>query len=130
MFDKLVNFEIAKLAKTKGFDVLVDHAYYINGDTYTLGFSNYDEPWYNEIKCPTQSLLQKWFIEKHNYYVNIFPDYDSKDTTYITSWNCNIINLQWGDDKEHHIEKYLRSYHKSYDDALEEGLFETLKLLL
>lgn len=72
--------------------------------------------------------LQKWLRDVHRIHVSPFADYDLKDKTYDTYWNCNVILLNWGNDREHHRVKSIRDFYNSYESALEEGLFQALSI--
>lgn len=112
MEEQLVSLDTAKLAKEKGFEVLVGEAFYKQEDgTYTEGLSNYDEPWYNEIKRPTQSLLQKWLREIHKLKIYVLPNAGP------------LINMRDG------VIFVGELAHDSYEEALEVGLKEALKLI-
>jgi hypothetical protein len=127
MEEKLISLEVAKLAKAKGFDWSV--LFYYDGSEMiaTQSINAFDKKNYNLHKgstfysAPTQSFLQKWLMEKHNMFVKVFPDYDQQDLTYNTTWNCDVIDLCWGSDKEHRTIRVIRNYHKKYEEALEEG---------
>ena len=115
MTEQLVSFDTAKLAKEKGFKVK----------------DNYLYKWYNELKqvhqwmylqtneeveflAPTQSLLQKWLREVHEILLWVEP-------ITIDRWEfgINYPNGGFGDAKEYN----------TYEEALEIGLQEALKLI-
>ena len=142
MREQYITFEVAQLAKEKGFNVLVNHAYDLKGE-----FGNYydivnESPFdyeddhidYDSLRysAPTQSLLQKWLREVHQIYVDI----DIDQTTYpkfcymISRFIGNPTNLaaeEW--DWENYPNGENWGLHRSWEDALEEGLFEALKLI-
>lgn len=67
--EKLITFEIAKLAKEKGFDIIIDenlHAdelfYHNTGEVYNHFYSQGSKT----AIAATQSLLQQWIIKTHN----------------------------------------------------------------
>lgn len=111
MKEQLITFETAKLAKEKGFRLLVDF----------------------ESSYPTQSLLQKWLREKHNIDVVISPERYSNGVNYLVQaqkWDLNAdpeVNLNfvikgscWYNDNHEY---------PTYEEALEKGLQEALKLI-
>jgi len=115
MKKELITFKTAKLAKDKGFDVYVCDMYASNGvitkfsKTKILLYADY-------TLAPAQSLLQKWLRDRHN----------------IDFWFGILENNQY------HIEDITRNGvligscvdgHDSYEDALEVGLQEALKLI-
>lgn len=103
MEEQLILSETAKLAKEKGFNIR-DPKY-----------------WYPNV---TQSLLQKWLREVHK--VLVFP---------FIAWNLITwgYNIHFIDSKDVYEELDKRVYHganyKSYEEALESGLQEALKLI-
>jgi hypothetical protein len=131
MKDQLISFETAKLAKEKGFDIKTKHWY---DQTTTLnpvrgarGAMCYDNVGY----APTQSLLQKWLREIHKIYVASYHDLNPKHDG-IIYYTC------WGFINDPSDEKLaynpLGGYDefsgwKTYEEALEFGLQESLKLI-
>jgi len=67
--------------------------------------------------APTQSLLQKWLREKHNIQITILRGFDggSKNWFYIGEIGLVIANK--------------RVSLGTYEEALEEALLESLKLI-
>jgi hypothetical protein len=119
MEETLISFETAKLAKEIGFNWPTRYYYDFIGDR---GSDRTDVNW-NQSKeelysAPTQSLLQKWLREIHNIMFVIKPFYDNsmKKTTYVAD---PIIAGK--------TNKIARE--DTYEEALEVGLFEALKLI-
>ena len=110
MKEQLISFETAKLAKEKGFKKLCDFSYDEDG----ILTGNCEQS-YNYV-APTQSLLQKWLREKHDIHITI---------TSISqeSWQYHIQKPKdkLGDNYEEDFE--------NYEEALEVGLQEALKLI-
>lgn len=130
MDEQLITFETAKLAKEKGFRLQSNPFGYVtkfyNHNTKTLlaygrtGKTDLSKAYY----APTQSLLQRWLREVHRIYVYIKP---------IHNLDINGLML---DNWEICIEDYMGSkfleesiYIHGYEEALEVGLFEALKLI-
>lgn len=124
MEEPLVSFEVAKLAKERGFNI--QSKYFFNtvgtlfGDGYDL-YSYKTRTGHSEIfLVPTQFLLQKWLREKYNIDIIIKPWTGDKvgsktyasdviifgTTTYIKCKRCDF-----------------------YEEALEEGLKQALLLI-
>jgi len=153
MKDELISFETAKLAKEKGFDELC-YSLYKNEKLYSgpfgttivnnlygirpsvSKFSNSDLKKSNEqsIAAPTQSLLQRWLREVHNCVIEI--ELHGEEETewkinpdnflfeYIVNYYGNPFEFTLSDDND------LCDYNfKSYEEALESALFESLKLI-
>ena len=121
MEDALITFETAKLAKEKEFDIKTTHYYLVDEKKHILNISKeYSIEGLNwnvrstRISAPTQSLLAKWFREKHNIHLIAYKNIniDGYDWCYITTDGITNIN----------------SY-KTYEEALEAGLQEALKLI-
>lgn len=134
MNEQLINFETAKLAKERGFEEFVSYCYLENEELYgTYSLMNEDDSAFidimdgNELEnhnssdfdrysAPTQSLLQKWLREKHDIHITI---------TSISqeSWQYHIQKPKdkLGDNYEEDFE--------NYEEALEMGLQEALKLI-
>ena len=119
MNEQLISFETAKLAKEKGF---------FNGGIFYF-FKNNGELTYKDrsdkfvsydISAPTQSLLQKWLREKHKIIVSINILADLSYYCLIIDINENKLNLS---NQSKNIGFII------YEDALEDGLFEALKLI-
>ena len=125
MKEQLISFETAKLAKEKGFPQEPNRRkvpYYnykgeFNGDV-TDFLRKYlreeDTSDVESVSAPTQSLLAKWLREKHNIHLIAYKNIniDGYDWCYITTDGITNIN----------------SY-KTYEEALEIGLQEALKLI-
>jgi len=99
MEENLISYETAKLAKDKG----------VKHPTLKLDLTACDIP---------QSLLQKWLREKHGKLVWIRPVPDGSDR-----WSVYVEN-----NIGHHFITYY-VYRDTYEDALEKGLYEALKLI-
>ena len=114
MREQLINFQTAKLAKEKGFNEGSMSHYEEDGQiqhcrtSFTNGFMEDGE---TRFEAPTQSLLQKWLREVHN--IIILVD------------KCNTGLLKF----EHNIKSENKNEFKTYEEALEKGLQEGLKLI-
>ena len=141
MKEQIINFELAKLAKDKGFDV--ESLYFYtkpNSKMYAIDEKNRAYKIKNTARelyecgkhaalnresvllAPTQGLLQKWLREVHHIYVvsisSNVDESDNKKHMYEISYK-NKLRLMWG--------KY--DYFDTYEDALEAGLTEAIKLI-
>ena len=148
MKEQLINFETAKLAKEKGFNVETLHFYCknrtcdyiktpykysfeVNANQETLINGEIDNFGYGITwSAPTQSLLQKWLRDVHNIYVESYHDLTSDGTKiqFYTSWGF----LQQKDKNgNRNVNGWYDEYNdwKTYEEALEIGLQEGLKLL-
>jgi hypothetical protein len=144
MQEKLITFETAKSAKEKGFCIELYDFYYQNKSNakpyVTQGIEYQSDrnckwdwnlnggesgmltkiiPYPNDTSgiyysAPTQSLLQKWLREVHN--IEVFVKSEWKNKTKIGFYfGCENI--------------YSKPIYKNYEEALEAGLQEALKLI-
>lgn len=136
MKEQLVNFEIAKLAKEKGFDEET-YAFYNSANDLINPLQSHKGnehvnhiilSKYNSSKAydsltrkdatiyaaPTQSLLQKWLRDVHNIIVFINP--------YPTTYACVVEYNKRG-------AKYGTDLYDTYEEALEKGLIFALKII-
>ena len=143
MKEQIVSFEVAKLAKKLGFNWSCDNYYNEDGilnsykDTIALDFFkgfardyhgnktyravdaeilyllDHDNSDNTEILAPTQSFLQKWFREIHG--IHVYAHY---------------IKMRSGKTLyRYYIGEKPSERFKTYEEALEEGLLEALKLI-
>ena len=111
MEEQLISFETAKLAKEKGFEKLCNFSY----DEDEIITANCEQA-YNFV-APTQSLLQKWLREKHNFHICIW--FNSLTGKYRIDSPIDELDILF---------EKLNEF-KTYEEALEYGLFEILKLI-
>jgi len=130
MKEQLISFDIAKLAKEKGFNedgqINIDsipNCYRSNGVLNDSDYTGY-------YPAPTQALLQKWLREVHNIHIKVddFLDNDNK-----TDWDYEVVFIGTDiNEKGEYIAEIPydcdRSY-ITYEEALEKGLQEALKLI-
>jgi len=148
MEEELVSFQVAKLAKEKEFNIGCDHYFTLSltekihktdgtsgpfgwkgGELHTeVGYfindhSKIDYSNSNWFMCarPSQSLLQKWLREVHGIIVEITWQMCSTDYEYA------IIDMNNPPKYEDDIERIIGF--KTYEETLEEGLYEGLKLI-
>jgi hypothetical protein len=141
MEDQIITFETAKLAKEKGFDErffkaymnntlcceFIDKGAYRNSDLNTEWIK---EHYKHKYSAPTQSLLQKWLREKHKIVVS--PDIYNTEKFKIY-WAVGIVFIETLEQEcfaeESKANFQLGDMFKSYEEALEKGLYEALKLI-
>ena len=157
MTDQLISYKTAKLAKEKKFDIpcqfffikrynntkgwYVDNEYqkiesddFIDFEDNINDYNNTDKK-YVICSAPTQSLLQRWLREKHEIHVNPICI-------------CNFFNKQPLMGYVYSLERFVNRVHdgisydrdqihalgdepvfNTYEEALEEGLFQSLNLV-
>lgn len=124
MTDTLIKFKTAKLAHEKGFNI--DTEYYYPPVEEGYAFKDLDFPSWQSTKpddyysAPTQSLLQRWLRELPTSII-VTPKTD------FVAWEVEISRPD-----EHTINIWKNQSGqllRSYEEALEEGLKEALKLI-
>jgi hypothetical protein len=122
MTEELVTLETAKLLKEKGFNEFCEFAY-ADEDLHIMGLHSTNS-FFNEIGCgytaPTKSIAQKWLRETKNLHIEIsymYGNYWIYDI--LTIPNHDLVGLS---------DRPIVHY-KSYEEALEAGLQEALKLI-
>jgi len=135
MKDQLVSFETATLAKGKGFDEDVHDAYYVSKDELSKvmreecrdGYPVNSEDGKAYTSAPTQSLLQRWLRETHD--INVESNYLPNAKAYRSLYVPMTDTIP----KEVKYRAWSRYYGNknwpNYEEALEEGLQEALKLI-
>jgi hypothetical protein len=114
MEDTLITFETAKLAKEKEF--VITQIYWFNKQGIAQGFNT--DPLDDVFYRPTQSLLQKWLREVHQTDTNIIFNSDAREYSFeCIKWVNGVCNI------------YKSSGFETYEEALEVGLQEALKLI-
>jgi len=122
MEEQLIEFETAKLAKEKGFKIPCDGRWWIEPASdwkfSKQGAVKCNNSSDDSIARPTQSLLQKWLREVHNIDVYAQP---VRFTGYI-----EIGYYTYSVMGEIPVKNYR---YNSWEEALEVGLLEGLKLI-
>lgn len=120
--EKLISFETAKLAKEKKFDILCEHSFSEHNsaiqENNQNGFRNWNKEYKNSYSRPTQSLLQKWLREVHGTIIYVVPFKDIGDD------NNDPIRFKVFTTKTINSKEY-----KTYEEALEIGLYQALLLI-
>lgn len=114
------------LAKEKGYDEVIDHVYYqLDQVCSSVGYdknSNIDAE-YDDYICmaPTQDELQTWFREKYNIYILV-----DLDRTSNPKFAVEIFIYDKTSDEYEHVAQKDWSLYRTYEEALEAGLIESL----
>ena len=133
MEETIVSFQVAKLAKEKGFNIPTIQYYTPKGyctESADYMTERYAESNWNDgqgsyptkaedVSCsaPTQSLLQKWIREVHNIHITIFSQSQESWMYRITKKSQKLEDGLYGED------------FYTYEEALEEGLYQALLLV-
>ena len=129
--DEICTYEVAKLAKERGFDVPTHYAYNENCQKamYMELCLNRNTKDSRSISAPTQSLLQRWLREERGIQIYIDSDLDFDDETFVYEWQ--IANKENFDNGGFEIHRYnSEESHSTYELALEDALAYSLKNLV
>ena len=118
MEEQLVSFETAKLAKKQGFKERC-HYFFNEGSGWKIQ-EDYILRQDKTIEAPSQSLLQKWLREVYNTHLMVEPFYNEQK---VLVYGFDLITERI--EEETIVEKGF----KTYEEALEVGLQEALKLI-
>ena len=156
MQEQLISFETAKVAKEKGYNIEGQTVFDLKNDNKIINFKdnaiqefindaetgyrdkalyylkdginvtddNTDEGYF--LLAPTQSLLQKWLREVHDILMNII--YDGNDEVFrveIIKQNKDRTRIVFFIEKGNYRVEF-----NTYEEALEYGLKEALKLII
>lgn len=120
MVEQLITFNTAKSAKEKGYTVLIENIQ-MYGSQNIPQLEPYNETRWVLYKdyclAPTQSLLQKWLRDVHKIFVLIL--HDGKSFYY------QIQRPEW----DNCITNFELNTVFTYEEALENGLLEALKMI-
>lgn len=131
--EQYVSFDTAKMLKETGFDVPCNGIYFVTRQgkydlciydrKFDLMDLSYDERdgFQCEYFAPTQALVAKWLREVHN--IHVFANYFLEGC----DWFYVIVDLKESDEVKG-IRFCIESY-ESYEEALETGLQQALKLI-
>ena len=130
MEEELISFKTAKLAKEKRFNIPVYSIY--SGGLLFKNVSVLPESWNKSVdetcSAPTQSLLQKWLRDLHGVDIHITrnkPSYrEYRVEIYKVDNTPNYIHFQINTEKSNGCKWF-----DEYEEALEEAIFEALKLI-
>lgn len=125
MKDQLISLETAELADVAKFPLEYANYNYSEENEYKLGFNIYTIGDLNNFEihpAPTQSLLQKWLREEHNLHISVNLMVFVKD---YQKWDVYICPIKTNASVIWECES-----NKSYEEALELGLQEALKLII
>lgn len=148
MEEKRVSFEVAKLAKEKGFTKgsgymgWIDKFYHIRTGTILPFGRTGNTKKENLVYIPTQALLQKWLREVHDIHVTCDPvnngenfGYHSKYCYYggdLPRWPDGImergLKLFFTIGTKHGL-LFKNTIFNKYEEALEVGLLKALNLI-
>jgi hypothetical protein len=149
MKDQCIVLKTAKLAKEKGFNIGCNGSYTeflkthkSDNPSFAMkkGEIEFDNSFFfinNNSLCdnsnenftmyaaPAQSLLQRWLREVHNFHIEIVLGHDEKETWY----DFYVYKIELGYDDDFIADSSDMDDNGSYEETLETGLQEALKLM-
>lgn len=126
--DEIVTYEVAKLAKEKGFDVptrtiKVEKIEGTEKEVWDEEECRYITQWETRsLRIPTQSLLQRWLREEKKYAISVFWDMLSKDYRYEIVKTIGVLEIQVGEKYNYSNPKGFDTYELALEDALKYAL--------
>lgn len=133
MEETKIQFDTAKLAKEKGFDLKVNSWYtlfhkQLIETNNKLDFNSFivtKETTYHSssYSAPTQSLLQKWLRKTYEIEVEVTRDIDWANEIHSETYNVSVCDIRLNFQSK---ENYYQGNIQSYEEALEIGLQEAL----
>lgn len=125
--ESYVSFDTAKLLKEAGFNETCRYSYdNVGGFRWFKIGGSISKGW---VPCPTQALAARWLREAHGIHVssNIFMDSaNDADGNTVDEWNFWSFDLF---DNSGRIIEERDDRYDSYEEALEVGLREAIKLI-
>lgn len=120
--ESYVSFDTAKMLKEAGFEANLKTKYVEEEkDEWAFWDSGAKRSDYNyfddTIACPTQALAVRWLREEHNIFIQLNPTFDG--------WSLDLFDLK----KHQYILTNKDANADSYEQALEDGLQEAIKLI-
>lgn len=136
---KLCSYELAKLAKDKGFDWIPEYYYdsnknvhkfscYINDKRGSIN-AGFDLKYY----AVTLELLSKWFRDVHNIILSVY--YEPENVDNMAYAYCIQIRKAddslpcYGDKPTSYSWNMNTGYWRVYEEALEKGLIKAIELI-
>lgn len=121
MEDQLILFETAKYARKANYPSSRVTGYRVDG---TLVIKSKVKN-LRLLSRPTQSLLQKWLRDNHKIHINVFPVFEFK----VQGWSYKMASI-FVNPKDKLLPLLQdKGYFDTYEEALEAGLVEALKLI-
>ena len=119
--EQFVSFETAKLLKEAGFDVPCFNQYTDRGTVWHCDCPENFNISQCATSCPTQALAAMWLREEHHYAVCVW--FSKAHDKWFYAYG-DIENTMF--DEEYSISDFI---YDSYEQALEAGLQEAIKLI-
>ena len=127
MTEELVTLKTAKILKEKGFNEFCKDIINDNGKIMeTVYRTNNDLP-KSFYSCPTQSIAQKWLREIRGVYVYVEPVIGKRWKLSFCDFNVPTEESDWMENEINKGNGY--KVYVTYEEALEAGLQEALKLI-
>lgn len=132
--DQICTYEVAKLAKEKGFNVptitvKVEKIKGTEKEIWDEEECRYITQWETRsLRIPTQSLLQRWLQEEKNLYISIIAHAKLKRVYY--EWEVRYISALGNMNKSSSVMSIETYRYNTYELALEDALKYALENLV
>lgn len=124
--EEICTYEVAKLAKEKGFGEMASCYQGYRKDGTLFYFSNMpdgkERVMQTDCLAPTQNLLQRWLREEKKYAISVFWDMLSKDYRYEIVKTIGVLEIQVGEKYNYSNPKGFATYELALEDALKYAL--------
>lgn len=127
--EEIVTYEVARLAKVKGFDVptrtiKVEKIEGTEKEVWDEEECRYITQWETRsVRIPTQSLLQRWMREIHAIDIDIYPIFPDGEP-YKREYGCQVYAVGKSN------KPFRIGYAKTYENMLESALKYALENLV
>ena len=115
MEEEIVSYDTAVMSKERGFNTYTTYWYSVKDRTPTLDGDRMFALEY--LQAPTQSLLQRWLREERFLLVYCIPN-----ESVAGMWHYKVEDA-WTTNED------LSEHYATYEQALEKGLMEALKII-
>lgn len=136
MEDQVISFKTAVLAKEKGYPQDDYPCFGDDGNIHTIAYFNTSYPIANSYFQSTQASLQRWLREVHD--IRVLIDFETIDDS-ETAYTFKIVrDIPEGKGRKKDTWDFYETtysfnqgggWYKTYEEALELGLIEGLKLI-
>lgn len=127
MTEELVTLKTAKILKEKGFNEFCKNIINDNGKIMETVYRTSNDLPKSFYSCPTQSIAQKWLREIRGVYVYVEPVIGKRWKLSFCDFNVPTEESDWMENEINKGNGY--KVYVTYEEALEAGLQEALKLI-
>lgn len=122
MKELFIPYELALLAKQKGFDTEIYFGWYSISKSFSYHNGGMEKPFYDEdVKAPLYQQITDWLREKHKivvqpaYHGTVFAGTDKEISKFIPEIISDLVEEEIDDDTSYR-------YYPAWREAIKEGL--------